>query len=177
MPRLLRGAETRLHSYSCVEHKHSVPKLLSCRSMRRVRGETLFLFRNRVTEKGHHLGQNMPFWSRQAPFDTAKPRAFAKDIRPRRTARIEPGDSHLMEVPPRAKETKTADEIAAMILQDLLNMDGCPRHGVSVTVYGIPWKAMLTFGVAAGPVRNKAELQMYLEAIVERLQRLYEVAL
>ena len=36
---------------------------------------------------------------------------------------------------------------------------------------------MLTFGVAAGPVRNKAELQTLFEAIVERLQRLYEVAL
>jgi hypothetical protein len=60
-----------------------------------------------------------------------------------------------------------------MILQDLLNIDGCPQRGVSVTVYGIPWKAMLTFGVAAGPVRNKAELVRFFEAIVERLQRLY----
>jgi hypothetical protein len=44
------------------------------------------------------------------------------------------------------------------------------------TVYGIPRKAMLTFGVAAGPVRNKAELQRYFEANVERLQRLYEAS-
>jgi hypothetical protein len=77
----------------------------------------------------------------------------------------------------RIKETKTAEELAAMILQDLLNMDGCPQHGVSVTVYGIPWKAMLTFGVAAGPARNKAELQGFFEVIVERLQRLYDVSL
>jgi hypothetical protein len=83
----------------------------------------------------------------------------------------------MIDVSPRAKETKTAEEISAMILQDLLNMDGCPQHGVSVTVYGIPWKAMLTFGVAAGPVRNKIELQRLFEAIVERLQRLYDVAL
>jgi len=62
-----------------------------------------------------------------------------------------------------------------MILQDLLNMDGCPQNGVSVTVYGIPWKALLTFGVAAGPVRNKAELQRFFEVIVERYQRLYDV--
>jgi len=34
-----------------------------------------------------------------------------------------------------------------------------PERGVNVTVYGIPWNAMLTFGAAAGPVRNKAELK------------------
>ena len=74
------------------------------------------------------------------------------------------------------KEKKTAEELAAMILQDLSNMDGCPKRGVTVTVYGIPWNAMLTFGVAAGPVRNKAELQRFFDIITERLQRLYDVA-
>ena len=64
-----------------------------------------------------------------------------------------------------------------MIHADLSQMDGCPHQGVMVTVYGIPWKSMLTFGVAAGPVRNKAELQMFCEVITERLQRLYNVAL
>jgi hypothetical protein len=62
-----------------------------------------------------------------------------------------------------------------MIHADLSHMDGCPQQGVSVTVYGIPWKAMLTFGATAGPVRNKAELEMYFHVITERLQRLYEV--
>jgi hypothetical protein len=82
-----------------------------------------------------------------------------------------------MEVPQPPKETRTAEKISAMVRQDLLNMDGCPQDGVSVTVYGIPWKAMLTFSVAAGPVHNKAELQIFFEAIVERLQRLYDVQL
>jgi hypothetical protein len=36
---------------------------------------------------------------------------------------------------------------------------------------------MLMFGVAAGPVRNKAELKGFFEIITERLQRLYDVAL
>jgi hypothetical protein len=76
----------------------------------------------------------------------------------------------------RPKETKTAEELAAMIHADLSQMVGCPQQGVIVTVYGIPWKAMLMFGVAAGPVRNKAELQLFFEAITERLQRLYDVA-
>lgn len=73
------------------------------------------------------------------------------------------------------KEIKTAEELAEMIHADLSKMDGCPQQGVTVIVYGIPWRAMLMFGVAAGPVRNKSELQMYFEAITERLQRLYEV--
>lgn len=75
----------------------------------------------------------------------------------------------------RPKEKKTEDELAAMIHADLSQMDGCPQRGVKVTVYGIPWKAMVTFGAAAGPVRNKAELQRFFEAITERLQRLYDV--
>jgi hypothetical protein len=77
----------------------------------------------------------------------------------------------------RPKEKRTAEDLAAMIHADLSQMDGCPQQGVTVTVYGIPWKSMLTFGVAAGPVRNKAELQRFCEAITERLQRLYDVAL
>jgi hypothetical protein len=73
------------------------------------------------------------------------------------------------------KEIKTAEELAEMIHADLSKMEGCPQQGVKVIVYGIPWKAMLSFGVAAGPVRNKSELQMLFEVITERLQRLYEV--
>jgi hypothetical protein len=34
---------------------------------------------------------------------------------------------------------------------------------------------MLTFGVDAGPVRNKAELDNFFEIIIERLKRLYDV--
>jgi hypothetical protein len=81
-----------------------------------------------------------------------------------------------MEGPEHVKETKTAEELAAMIHEDLSGMDGCPKQGVTVTVYGIPWKSMLTFGVAAGPVRNKTELQRFCDIITERLQRLYDVA-
>lgn len=72
------------------------------------------------------------------------------------------------------KQTKTAEELEAMILGDLSKKDGCPQSGITVTVYGIPWKSMLTFGTAAGPVRNKAELQRFCDIITERLQRLYD---
>ena len=80
-----------------------------------------------------------------------------------------------MEDSARAKEAKTAEELEAMIHEDLSKMDGCPARGVKVTVYGIPWNSMLTFGVAAGPVLNKAELQKFFEVIIERLKRLYDV--
>lgn len=72
------------------------------------------------------------------------------------------------------KQTKTAEELAAMIVADLRQVDGCPKQGLTVHVYGIPWKALLMFGGAAGPVRNKAELQRFFDIVVERLQRLYE---
>ena len=81
-----------------------------------------------------------------------------------------------MEGPNRTKETRTAEELERMILQDLRNMDGCPERGVSVIVYGIPRNAMLTFGAEAGPVHNKAELKKLFEVITERLQRLYNLA-
>jgi hypothetical protein len=91
--------------------------------------------------------------------------------------RVEGGIEGLtMERPDHPKETKTAEELEKMILEDLRNMGGCPKRGVSVTVYGIPWNAMLTFGAEAGPVRNKDELKKFLEIITERLRRLYNIA-
>jgi hypothetical protein len=74
------------------------------------------------------------------------------------------------------KQRKTAEELAAMIRQDLSNIEGCPERGINVTVYGLnPWNALLTFGVDAGPVRNKADLQNFCEIVTARLQRLYDV--
>jgi hypothetical protein len=75
-----------------------------------------------------------------------------------------------------AKEKKTAEELAAMIRQDLSKVDGCPRRGVTVTVYGLnPWNSMLTFGVDADPVPNKADLQNFCDIITERLKGLYDI--
>jgi hypothetical protein len=74
------------------------------------------------------------------------------------------------------KEKKTAEELAAMIRHDLSKIEGCPKRGVNVTVYGLsPWNSMLTFGADAGPVPNKADLQAFCEIITERLKRLYDV--
>jgi hypothetical protein len=74
------------------------------------------------------------------------------------------------------KETKTAEELAAMIHDDVSMIEGCPPRGVRVTVYGLnPWNALLTFGVDAGPVPNKADLQAICHVITERLKRLYNI--
>ena len=80
-----------------------------------------------------------------------------------------------MDSPERAKETKTAEQLVAMIREDMSKVDGCPDRGIVVTVYGIPWRAMLSFGVGAGPVRNKAALQRFFDIITERMQRLYNL--
>jgi hypothetical protein len=82
-----------------------------------------------------------------------------------------------MDVAEHKKQTKSAEELAAVIHEDLSKLDGCPKAGVNVTVYGLPWNAMLMFGAAAGPVRNKEELKGFFEIIVERLQRLYDISL
>ena len=75
-----------------------------------------------------------------------------------------------------AKQKKTAEELAAMIHQDLSQIEGCPQRGLTVTVYGLnPWNSVLTFGVGAGPVPNKADLQAILAVITERLKRLYDI--
>jgi hypothetical protein len=78
--------------------------------------------------------------------------------------------------PAPAKEKKTAEELAAMIRQDLSKVDGWPKRGVSVTVYGLnPWNSLLAFGVDAGPVPNRVDLQNFCDIITERLKRLYNV--
>lgn len=74
------------------------------------------------------------------------------------------------------KERKAAGELVAMILGDLSKVEGCPRHGVKVVVYGSnPWNSWLSFGADAGPVRNKADLQRVCDIITARLKRLYDI--
>jgi hypothetical protein len=88
----------------------------------------------------------------------------------------ESSESHGLPLPAKAKEKKTAEELAAMIHHDLSQIEGCPERGVKVTVYGLsPWNSLLTFGVEAGPVPNKSDLQAFCDFITERLKRLYDV--
>jgi hypothetical protein len=85
-------------------------------------------------------------------------------------------ESRGLPLPLTVKEKRTAEELAAMIHHDLSQIEGCPKRGVKVTVYGLnPWNSMLTFGVDAGPVLNKADLQAFRDIITERLKRLYDI--
>src|ERR1700751_486089 len=85
-------------------------------------------------------------------------------------------ESHGLARPAPAKEKKTAEELAAMIREDLSKVDGWPQRGVSVTVYGLnPWNSLLAFGVDAGPVPHKVDLQNFCDIITERLKRLEDV--
>lgn len=78
--------------------------------------------------------------------------------------------------PTPTKEKKSVDELAAMILEDLSRIEGCPKQGVRVAVYGSnPWNSWLSFGGDAGPVPNRAHLKDLCEVITERLKRLYDV--
>lgn len=72
-------------------------------------------------------------------------------------------------------ESKTVAELEALILTDLLNVDGCPQQGIKVTVYGNPWNAVLSFSSEAGPVCNKDDLKLMFEFFAERLQRVYDI--
>ena len=73
------------------------------------------------------------------------------------------------------KQKKTAEELEAMIHQDLSQLEGWPERGVKVTVYGLnPWNSMLTIGVEADPV-PRADLQGLCDIITERLKRLYVI--
>ena len=86
-----------------------------------------------------------------------------------------PASGGLTRIAP-ARDKKTTDELAAMILDDLSRIQGCPKRGVKVAVYGSnPWNSWLSFGADAGPVPHKAELQNFCEIITERLKRLYDV--
>jgi hypothetical protein len=88
----------------------------------------------------------------------------------------QPSKSHGLARPTKAKEKRTAEELAAMIYHDLSQIEGCPQRGVKVTVYGLsPWNSLLTFGGEAGPVSNKTDLQAFCDVITERLKRLYDV--
>jgi hypothetical protein len=87
-----------------------------------------------------------------------------------------PLESHGLARPTKAKEKRTAEELAAMIHYDLSQIEGCPQRGVKVTVYGLsPWNSLLIFGVEAGSVPNKTDLQAFCAVITERLKRLYDV--
>jgi hypothetical protein len=109
------------------------------------------------------------------PSATSEPRDDAKD--PRDYANLSPPLRNVDLVPAAPKQVKSPGDLAAMILDDLSKMEGCPQQDVQVTVYGSnPWNSWLRFGSGAGPVPSKTALQDFCSIITERMRRLYDVS-
>lgn len=132
------------------------------------RASTLAVASNPPTPAATDQALEMPQPAPQEPIEAEKPPTPP-------TLASAPANVGLTRTTP-AKERRAADELAAMILDDLSKIQGCPRRGIKVAVYGSnPWNSWLSFGADAGPVPNKAELQEFCELITERLKRLYDV--
>jgi hypothetical protein len=72
---------------------------------------------------------------------------------------------------------RTANELAKMILNTLSTLDGCPKRGFVVTVYGFhPWNAMLTITTEAGTVADPALWHERVREMAQRLRQEYDVA-
>lgn len=76
-----------------------------------------------------------------------------------------------------ATRTLTAAELADVMLRALQAIDGCPRSGFEVIVYGLkPWNAMLRITPAAGPLHNASVWRERVQAMVPRLRDQYQLA-
>jgi hypothetical protein len=74
------------------------------------------------------------------------------------------------------RQLRTTSEMADIILNALRTVDGVPKRGFAVTVYGAnPWNAMLTIKPEAGPIRDAKLWQTRVQDIAARLRRDYDV--
>lgn len=73
--------------------------------------------------------------------------------------------------------TRTSGEMADIILRALQAIDGCPKRGFEITVYGSnPWNAMLRITPAAGLTPVAAPLwRERIRVLVPLLREQYEV--
>lgn len=76
----------------------------------------------------------------------------------------------------RQRDSRTAEQLAAMIESDLSSHPDCPKVGIKITVYGATqWRAMLTITPAAGPVQNARELRELTEELAIRLRNRFDL--
>lgn len=67
-------------------------------------------------------------------------------------------------------------EMAGIILRTLRAIDGCPKQGFEVTVYGAhPWNAMLRIAPAAGPLHDAPAWRERVRDMVPRLREQYKL--
>ena len=73
--------------------------------------------------------------------------------------------------------TCSPSEMAEIILRALLAIDGCPRQGFEVIVYGTrPWNAMLRITPAAGQVADAPAWRARVRAMAYVMRGQYELA-
>jgi hypothetical protein len=71
---------------------------------------------------------------------------------------------------------RSAEELAAIILNALRTLDGSPNDGFAVTVYGAnPWNAMLTITPAAGAIKNAPLWRERVKEMAIRLREYYDL--
>ena len=120
------------------------------------------------------LGQPKPKSEPPSTEDKAMPSAQPEAQRPVAEIGVDAGPA--ISGLPQSKEIRTAAELAQMIEADLAKHPQCPRNGFAVTVYGATlWRAMLTIGPTAGPVRNPQEWRDLTEELADRLRRRYDL--
>jgi hypothetical protein len=74
------------------------------------------------------------------------------------------------------EQTRSKSEMAEIILRALRSIDGCPRQGFEVTVYGErPWNAMLRITPAAGRVGDARIWRDRVRAMAYVLRGQYDV--
>ncbi|HEY8337137.1 MAG TPA: hypothetical protein VIQ05_25355 [Tardiphaga sp.] len=75
-----------------------------------------------------------------------------------------------------APRTCSPQEMAEIILRALRAIDGCPKQGLEVVVYGSrPWNAMLRITPAAGPVADAPAWRARVRAMAVVLRGQYDV--
>jgi hypothetical protein len=71
---------------------------------------------------------------------------------------------------------RTAEELAAIILNALRTLDGSPKEGFLVTVYGAnPWNAMLTITPAARAIKDAPLWRERVKEMAVRLRQHYDL--
>jgi hypothetical protein len=89
------------------------------------------------------------------------------------------GDSKPEAVPAISNEltrARSAVELAAIILNALRTLDGSPKDGFAVTVYGAnPWNAMLTITPAAGAIKDAPLWRERVKEMAIRLREHYDL--
>jgi hypothetical protein len=71
---------------------------------------------------------------------------------------------------------RSAEELAAIILNALRTLDGSPKNGFAVTVYGAnPWNAMLTITPAAGAIKDAPLWRERVKEMAIRLREHYDL--